>query len=202
MQDWIIGVVATYGYLGVFLMIALENVFPPIPSEVILTFGGFMTAVTRMNVPGVVSAATAGSLAGAMALYCMGRVLGKSRIDALVKRRGHLIRVQQRDVDRAMGWFDRYKGKTVFFCRMVPLVRSLISIPAGMACMPLGGFLSLTALGSLVWNTVLVGAGAVLGERWDSILGFLDLYSTGVATVLAIGVVAGALFLLLRRRAD
>jgi len=121
-----IGIIADYGYLGVFLMIFLENIFPPIPSEVILTFGGFMAAITRMNVAGVATAATTGSLLGAAALYLLGYKLGQKRLESLVLRWGRVLHIRQRDIDQSLAWFSRYQGKTVFFCRMVPLIRSLI----------------------------------------------------------------------------
>jgi len=200
LRQWILQVVAAYGYLGIFLMIALENVFPPIPSEIILTFGGFMAAVTRMNTFGVVTAATAGAMVGAAVLYRIGRVLGRLRTEALVARWGRVLRIRQQDVDRALDWFSRYRGKTVFLCRMVPLLRSLISIPAGMAQMPVGRFLLLTALGSAIWNTLLVSAGVLLGERWEEILGFLHTYSAVTCAVLALCCIGGVLWLLLRRR--
>jgi len=195
-----IGIIADYGYLGVFLMIFLENIFPPIPSEVILTFGGFMAAITRMNVAGVATAATTGSLLGAAALYLLGYKLGQKRLESLVLRWGRVLHIRQRDIDQSLAWFSRYQGKTVFFCRMVPLIRSLISIPAGISGMPFGVFMLLTALGSAIWNTALVCAGAALGERWDSVLGLLHAYSRATCCLLAVGMVAGFVVLLVRRR--
>ena len=125
MENWITEFMEQYGYLGVFLMIALENVFPPIPSEIILPFGGFMTTYTSMTVPGVVIASTAGSVVGAMILYGIGLLLDVERLEKIIDRFGHILRVTKEDVHKADAWFDKYGIWTVLFCRMVPLIRSL-----------------------------------------------------------------------------
>jgi len=199
LQDWLLRIVGKFGYLGVLLLIALENLFPPIPSEVILTFGGFLTTKTALTAVGTVLAATAGSVVGAVALYFIGALLGMDRLERFVERYGKYLRIRVSDVHRATGWFERYKNKTVFFCRMVPIVRSLISIPAGVARMRMPSFLLLTTLGSLIWNTVLVAAGAILGENWESVLTFFDVYSTFCYIVLVLGIVLVLVGLFWRR---
>ena len=142
MENWITQFMEQYGYIGVFLMIALENVFPPIPSELILPFGGFMTTQpTGMTVPGVVIAATAGSVVGAVILYGIGLLLDVERLEKIIDRWGHILRITKEDIHKADAWFDKYGIWTVLFCRMVPLIRSLISIPAGMSNMKFSLFI-------------------------------------------------------------
>ncbi len=177
MQSYIIEIMEKFGYIGTFLLILLENVFPPIPSEVILTFGGFMTTSTSMTVIGTIIAATIGSLLGAVILYYIGHILNRERLDVIVTKYGHILRLKLSDLDKADAWFDKYGYRTIFFCRMVPILRSLISIPAGMAEMKFNLFLLYTTLGTLIWNTALVTAGAMLGENWEKVLEFMDVYS-------------------------
>ncbi|WP_339323157.1 DedA family protein [Paenibacillus sp. FSL W8-0194] len=199
MQNWITDIMEQFGYAGIALVIALENLFPPIPSEVILTFGGFMTTKTHLTVPGVILASTIGSVAGAVVLYLIGLLLEVRRLERIVERWGHVLRVKKEDIHRADRWFAKYGYWTVFFCRMIPLVRSLISIPAGMARMKFGLFLLFTTFGTLIWNTVLVYLGAALGESWESIVHYMDMYSH--FTYAVIGLVALAVLYLYLRRA-
>ena len=145
-----------FGYFGVFLLIMIENVFPPIPSEVILTFGGFMTTYSDMTRVGVIIAATAGSVIGAMILYSIGLFLDVARLEKIVDRWGGVLRLTRKDIHKADAWFDKYGPWTVLLCRLVPLIRSLISIPAGMSNMNFPLFILLTTIGSLIWNTALV----------------------------------------------
>ena len=187
MQNTIIEIMNSFGYLGVFLLIALENVFPPIPSEVILLFGGFMTTFTDMNIIGVIIASTLGSLLGAIALYYIGKILNKERLKKIITSKpGKLLRLTPEDIDKADNWFDTKGNKTVFFCRFIPLIRSLISIPAGMSEMPMKKFLVYTIAGSLIWNSVLSIAGSIVGENWTDILAIMDNYSHIIVILLAI----------------
>lgn len=186
MENWIINFMEHFGYLGTFLMILLENVFPPIPSEVILTFGGFMTTNTGMTVIGVVTSATAGSVAGAIVLYGIGRIFNIKKLEKILSRFGHILRLKVSDIEKANSWFTRHGYKAIFFCRMVPIIRSLISIPAGMANMKFSLFLLYTTAGTLIWNTSLVCAGAALGESWVEIIGFMDVYSTITYAILGL----------------
>lgn len=190
MENWITDIMSQYGYIGIFLMIMLENIFPPIPSEVILTFGGYMTTQTDMTALGVILVSTAGSVVGAMILYGIGQFLDVKRLEKIVDRWGRVLRLTRKDVHKADAWFDKYGIWTVLFCRLIPLIRSLISIPAGMSNMKFGLFLLFTTLGTLIWNTVLVSVGAVVGENWESIVGVMDIYSNIAYALIVIAGVA------------
>lgn len=200
MENWITDIMEKFGYVGILLMIALENVFPPIPSEVILTFGGFMTTYTKLTVPGVIIAATIGSIAGAVILYGIGRLLDVERLEKTVDRWGHILRVKKEDIRKADAWFDKYGYWTVLFCRMIPLIRSLISIPAGMSNMKFGMFLLFTTIGTLIWNVILVCVGAAVGDSWENIVAFMDVYSNIAYAVIAVAVIAFLFFFFRKRR--
>jgi membrane protein DedA with SNARE-associated domain len=184
LENWITDIMNQFGYIGIFLLIALENIFPPIPSEVILTFGGFMTTTTNMSIIGVIIAATLGAVAGAVVLYGIGLLVDVRRIEWLVDKWGHILRLTKEDVHRANHWFDKYGAWTVFFCRLVPLIRSLISIPAGMSHMNFWLFLLFTTLGTLIWNVILVNLGAAVGSSWTTIVDYMDIYSSIIYIVL------------------
>ena len=187
MEELILSIMNQFGYIGVLLLIAIENVFPPIPSEVILLFGGFMTTYTELNVIGMILFSTLGSLIGAIVLYYVGKILNKERLKKIVSGKvGKILRLKNEDIEKADHWFDTKGNKTVFFCRFIPIVRSLISIPAGMSEMPMLKFLIYTTFGSLIWNTVLVVIGNRVGENWTSILDILDKYSHIVLVLLII----------------
>ena len=187
MQAWIVEIMNQFGYLGIFLLIAIENIFPPIPSEVILLFGGFMSTYTNMHIVGIIIASTLGSLVGAYALYFIGKIFNKERLKKIVRGKiGKVLRLKEKDIDMADEWFDKKGNKTVFFCRFIPIVRSLISIPAGMSEMSLGKFTLYTVVGSLIWNTVLSIAGQTVGANWESILAIFEQYSHIAAIVLVI----------------
>ncbi|WP_033543056.1 DedA family protein [Planococcus sp. CAU13] len=202
MEDWITSVMESYGYGGVFFLILLENIFPPIPSEIVLTVGGFMTTTTRLSIAGVIAASTAGSVAGAIILYCLGRWLSVERLEGVVEKYGKWLRVKKQDLHKADAWFDRYGMWTVFFGRLIPVVRSLISIPAGMSGMKLKWFLLFTISGTLIWNTILVIVGAAVGENREAIMRQLEIYSNVVYVVLIAGAVAGVWYFLRKRRAE
>ena len=190
-----------YGYPGILFLIALENIFPPIPSEVILTFGGFLTTYTSLGVPGVVLAATLGSLAGAAVLYGAGALLNKERLKKLAAgRAGKLLGLKPEDVEKADAWFQKKGRRAVFFCRCVPVVRSLISIPAGMSRMELPQFFLYTTAGSLIWNILLVSLGAFMGESWRYIAYLAGEYSHVMLIVLGISLISGLIWLLGNRK--
>ena len=179
MQEIIINLMNQFGYIGIFLLIAIENIFPPIPSEVILSFGGYMTTYSNLNVPLVILSATLGSLLGAIVLYAIGKILNKERLIKIVSGKvGKILRLKKEDIESADKWFDTKGEKCVFFCRFIPIVRSLISIPAGMSEMNIPKFLIYTTIGSLIWNSVLVIVGAIVGENWENIVNIFDTYST------------------------
>ena len=186
MENWIIEFMEKFGYFGILLLIAVENLFPPIPSEVILTFGGFMTTKTDLTPFGVIVVATLGSVVGAIILYYIGRIVSVERLEKIVDRWGKVLRVKKEDLHRADAWFDKHGNKAVFFCRMIPLIRSLISVPAGMSGMKLTPFLLYTTLGTIIWNTLLVMLGTTLGDRWEDIVEFMDVYSNIAYAIIAI----------------
>ena len=192
MQEFILAMMDQFGYLGVFLLIAIENIFPPIPSEVILLFGGFMTTYTTLNIIGMIISSTLGSLIGAIVLYYIGKIFNKERLKKIISGKiGKILRLKNSDIDKADHWFDTKGNKTVFFCRFIPIVRSLISIPAGMSEMPMVKFLLYTIFGSLIWNTVLIVIGSIVGNNWESILNIFDTYSHIILVLLVIIFIVG-----------
>lgn len=166
-----------YGYLSLTVMIFAETVFPPIPSEAVLLFGGFLTVRSGMSIIISLLCATAGSVAGALALYMCGRTVPLERISRLLGGRlGRVLRVKPGDVEKAGERFEKYGYTAVLVCRFMPIVRSVISIPAGMSKMKLPHFILLTALGSAVWNGFLLVMGAYAGAEWENILSYLETY--------------------------
>ncbi len=198
-MDWITRVMESLGYWGIVAIVALENLFPPIPSELVLPFAGFLTTTGPMNAPGVVLAATLGSVLGALALYTVGAIVGRERVYFIVRRYGRFLTVREDHVERAEDWFDRYGRWTVFFARMVPILRSIISIPAGLTRMPLLPFIAYTIAGTLIWNVLLVGAGVILGAAWPEIVRWIDYYQN-LVIVAGVAVVAYWLWLQIRPR--
>ena len=192
MENFIIQIIESWGYLGVGLLIAIENVFPPIPSEVILAFGGFMTTKTILNEALVILSATIGSTVGAIVLYLIGRILNKERLEKIVSGKiGKVLRLKPQDIEKADKWFDTKGQKTVFICRFIPIVRSLISIPAGMSEMKIWKFLLYTVLGSAIWNTVLVLLGKKLGDSWETVVNVFDNFSHIILILLIILCIVG-----------
>jgi alkaline phosphatase len=195
MQQWIFHIMSRYGYMGIAGLIGIENLFPPIPSEVILTFGGFMTTCTDLCFTGVVLAATLGSLIGAIILYSLGYLLSYEKLCRILSgRTGRILHLYPSDIEKAVVKFNQKGNYTVFFCRFIPIVRSLISIPAGCAKMKLLPFLVLTALGSFLWNTVLVYLGALAGKSWQRIAAYMGTYSSLVLVVLLTALLCALLF--------
>ena len=174
------------GGFGVALLIAIENLFPPLPSEVILPLAGFTASRGSFSLPGVIVWATAGSLMGALALYALGRLLGRERTRRLI---GSLPLVKTEDVVRTEAWFEKNGPLTVLVGRVIPVFRSLISIPAGVTRMRPWVFIGLTAVGSLIWNSVLIVAGYLLGENWHVVEQSVGIFSRIVLTVLAVSTV-------------
>jgi membrane protein DedA with SNARE-associated domain len=192
---WAIRIMETLGAPGAGVAVALENLFPPIPSEVILPLAGFTASQGDMSLAAAIAWTTLGSVVGALLLYWVGALIGRDRTRAIAARLP-LVRVS--DIDRTEAWFARHGRKAVFFGRMVPLFRSFISIPAGIERMPMATFLLFTALGSLIWNTVFVVAGYVLGENRRIIEDYAGTYQKAV---LAAGALAVAAFVAIRLRA-
>ena len=183
---WAVDVMERLGGFGAGLLIALENLFPPLPSEIILPLAGFAASRGSLSLTGAIVWTTAGSVVGALVLYLLGRSLGRDRVLRLWLR---LPLVEQHDFERTEQWFARHGRKAVFFGRMVPLFRSLISVPAGVDRMPLPLFALLTTVGSAIWNTTFVLAGYLLGHEWhrvEPIVGWLQ-YVVLAAVALFVG---------------
>ena len=187
MDAWITSLIDQFGYFAIALLIALENVFPPLPSEFILTMSGFMATKTSLTIVGTIISATIGSLIGALILYALGRQLTVNRLGTLLQRRlFRLLGFQKDDAYRAVRWFNRHGTSGILYGRCIPVVRSLISIPAGIAKTPLGKFCLLTTIGSALWNTILVGLGAWVGESWKTIVQIFDEYTTVAIIIMAL----------------
>ncbi len=169
LATWVTNVIETLGYPGLTILVALENLFPPIPSEVILPLAGFLTGQGRFSFVLVLISSTLGSLIGALILYAVGVGLGRGGIRRLFEKYGHFALLTPEDLTRAEEWFDRWGPVAVFTGRLVPVVRSLVSIPAGYRRMPLVQFIPLTIFGSLLWNGALISLGWAFGENWHSI---------------------------------
>lgn len=201
MEEIIITLINKYGYFGILFLVALENVFPPIPSEVILTFGGFSTTITNLNILGVIAFSTLGSLIGALLLYYIGKILNKERLIKIVSGKiGKLLRLKKEHIEKADYWFDNRGQKTVFFCRFIPIVRSLISIPAGMSDMKLSKFILYSFSGTVIWNSVLVILGSIVGEKWENIVSVMNAYSSTVVVIIGICIVGGIVYYLIKKR--
>lgn len=174
-------VVLSLGYGGLGLVMFIENIFPPIPSELVLPFAGFLVSQERFSFVGVLAASTIGSLVGALVLYYLGAWWGETGIRGLVRRYGRWALVDEADFDKVLKLFRRHDRSVVFWARFLPVGRSLISIPAGIARMPLASFLFFTSLGTLIWNALLSCVGWVLGHNWARILGVIDRYELLIA---------------------
>lgn len=190
MTAWIFSLIDHFGYLAVMLLIAIENVFPPIPSEVILSFGGFMTTHTKMNILGLIIFSTVGALIGALILYWVGTLLNEERLEKLFNHNFFKkLGFKKDDVKKSIVWFDKHGIKAILFGRCIPVVRSLISIPAGIAKVSMTKFIILTTLGSLIWNSILISLGAYMGAKWEKIVLIFEEYSLIVIILLLIAFV-------------
>lgn len=190
LTDWATDIVEQLGYMGVAMLVTLENLFPPIPSEVVLGLAGYVASRGDAWAMGMIIAATAGSVVGAWILYGLSAAIGPVRLRAIVIRYGAWVGFGETDLDRAEAWFDRRSRSAVLVCRCVPLIRSLISIPAGFRRMPIGAFTLYTLIGSLVWNTVLIAAGYLLAEQWEKVLEYTEPFQTLVIALIGALVVA------------
>ncbi len=187
---WIEQIILALGYPGITLVMLIENLFPPIPSEVVMPFAGFLAAQGKLNLVGAIAAGTIGSVAGAVVLYYIGRWADEPVVRAFLRRWGRYITVTEAELDRVMKVFDKYGQTIVFFGRLIPIIRSLISVPAGMHRMPFGRFLLFTTLGSAIWTTVLAYAGVVLAEHWEQILVYSKQYERVTLVLLVIAGIA------------
>ena len=189
---WAQQIIRTMGYPGLGLVMFLENVFPPIPSELVLPLAGWLTLDGAFTLFGVTVVGAIGSVAGALFFYGIGMWFDESRVRYLLRRFGKWFLLSEDDFDVALAWFERYDEYVIFFGRMVPIVRSLISVPAGLARMPLGRFCAYTAVGTALWSFLLAFAGRLLGENWALVAEFLDTYEH---IVIALAVVVGVAFI-------
>ena len=189
MIDWIINVIGDIGLAGVAFLVALESIVPPIPSEVVLLLTGSNVETGRFGLIPAILLSTVGSVVGALVLYLLGLWLSAERMERLIARLGRFVGLKQKDVDRGFRWFERHGSLVVFFGRLIPLVRSVVSIPAGAERMNLVRFVSLTALGSAIWNTVWIVAGNALGAGWKRAERWADLIQYVAIGLIAVGLV-------------
>ena len=192
LATWVQDVINQFGYFGVALLVIIENVFPPIPSEIVLPFAGFVAqqgssaAQSDTSVIGMMIAATIGSVVGALILYFVSAAIGPDRLRAFVENFGKWFGVKSSDLVRAEAWFDRRSSLAVLVGRCVPLIRSIVSIPAGFRRMKLSSFVVLTAIGSAVWNIALIGAGAVLKDQWDVVGDYVGVFQWVVVAAIIV----------------
>jgi len=166
MFDWILHIIESGGYIGIFLLMVLENLFPPIPSELIIPLAGFSAAKGDLNIFGVLFATLSGGLVGCIPWYVLGRVYGIQRLKKLTERFGRILTLTSRDIDASEAWFAQYGNFAVFFGRLIPTVRTLISVPAGIAKMSFTSFLVYSLLGSAIWTSLLLFVGYSLEGQY------------------------------------
>lgn len=174
MANWVMEIIHSTGHAGIVMLMFVENVFPPIPSELIMPLAGYMVTQGRLSFLGIVVAGTFGSVLGALPLYYLGKAIGEERLKKLADRHGRWLTVSRRDIERAKRWFDKHGGVAVFICRLIPGIRSLISIPAGINRMNLASFLLYTAMGASLWTALLAYAGYLLGRNFSDLAEYLD----------------------------
>lgn len=196
MKDWINSIMQTMGYPGIVLLMFLENVFPPIPSELIMPAAGFAASSGGLTLWGAILAGIAGSVLGQLPLYYLGRVVGRRRLKRWADRHGRWLMVSAASIDRADAWFSRHGHAAVFYCRVVPGLRSYISIPAGVAKMNLVSFLAWTTLGTTIWTSLLTTAGYLLGQNYERVSQWLG----PVSTVITLGLLVAIIVWVVRRR--
>lgn len=196
---WVQDVIERLGAVGVALLVILENVFPPIPSEIVLPFAGFVAQRGDGSVIVMIFAATVGAVVGALILYGIAALIGPERLSAFIARFGRWFGVKPSDLQRAEQWFDRHAVAAVLLGRCVPLIRSVVSVPAGFRRMRIAPFLLYTAIGSIVWNTALIGAGAILGDQWERVEPYVATLQWVVIGLIAVFVVRFAVSKLRRR---
>jgi membrane protein DedA with SNARE-associated domain len=194
-QQIITRIILTFGYPGVFLVMLSENLIPIIPSELILPFAGFLVVEEELTLLGVIIAATIGTTIGASVMYFLGSRLGKDRLRHFFKNYGKYLLLREKDLDKSMSFFERYGKKSVILGMLLPGVRNLISIPAGLDRMPLGKFLVIAVFSTAAWNIIWIGIGMLLGRNWMRVLAFVDAYEWFLIGVIAVLI----LFLIIRR---
>lgn len=183
MFDWVVSTIEGWGYLGVLLLMVAENVFPPIPSEIIMPLAGFLAGRGDLSLGLTILAGTVGSVIGTLFWYYIGRAIGEARLKRFAARHGRLLTLSPSDIDTARDWFDRHGAAAVFFGRMLPTIRTLISVPAGLSNMPFWRFMLYTVLGSALWTGALTVAGLILHENYAMVADYVDPLSKLVIVV-------------------
>lgn len=187
MQETILNLITDYGYIGIMLLILIENIFPPIPSEVVLLFGGYMVVAAGLNPVLVIIFATIGAILGAIILYMLGYILKRDKLRSLFSGKvGKFLHLKPSYIDLSYKWFVKYENKAVFICRCIPVARSLISIPAGITKMKISYFLVYSLVGTIIWNSLLVSIGFLLGDMWQKSLIYLNRYSLIIFVFIAL----------------
>jgi membrane protein DedA with SNARE-associated domain len=184
LSDWIIGVVKQMGYLGIAFLTFLENVFPPIPSELIMPLAGFVSEQGGMNIGGAIAAGSVGSLAGAFAWYYVGRMVGEERLRKWVDNHGKWLTLSCEDLDRSKDWFSRHGAAVIFFGRLIPGIRTFISVPAGLDKMPVWQFTLYSAAGTVIWTAALTYAGYLLRHNFEDVKTVIGPVSTAVFAII------------------
>lgn len=185
---WVTEAVYAFGYPGIAVLMALSNLFVPVPSEMVLPLAGFLVGQGQFSFPLVLVAATAGTIASALVLYAGARRLGEEWVRRVVKRFGRYVLLHESDLDKADGWFERHGGAAVVIAWVLPGVGNLVSLPAGLDRMPVWRFVVYTALGNGLWNTAFIGAGWALGSRWEAVRRYVPFaeYAVLAAAVAAV----------------
>lgn len=195
MQKMVTIFIEKWGYFGIFFLIALENIFPPIPSEVILTFTGFFTTCSNLDFIMAFIFSVLGALFGAIILYILGNLISSKKIENIFSGKlGKILRLKPENIEKANKWFYKKGSSTVFFCRFIPIVRSLISIPAGMSRMRLSKFITYTFFGTLIWNFILMYVGKIMGDNWEVASGIISRYSNYLLYLLVLGLLGFIIF--------
>ncbi len=189
MKEWVIETMSSLGYVGIGLLMFLENLFPPIPSELIMPLAGFTAAQGKMQLFPAIAAGVIGTVLGAFPWYYLGKIVSEERIKGWADRYGRWLGISGADIDKANRWFDRHGKKAVLLCRMVPGVRTLISLPAGINAMPMVPFLLYSTIGTVLWVTFLTMAGYFLGNNYELVDKYLDPVSKIVAVTLVIALI-------------
>lgn len=196
MTEWITQTMTSLGYLGIGLLMFLENLFPPIPSELIMPLAGFTIAQGKMSFIPAVLAGIIGTMLGALPWYYVGKFVGERRLRRLVDRHGKWLTLSGKDIDKANRWFNRHGAKTVLFCRLIPGVRTLISLPAGINRMPITLFLLYSTVGTALWVSLLTALGYFLGSNYS----LVELYLAPVSKVVLLGLLIAFVAWIIQRR--
>ena len=187
--SWINEIMQQLGYVGIAILMFLDTIFPPIPSELIMPSAGFTASQGDLNIVAVIIAGSCGSILAAVILYWIGRVLNEDRLNNWLKRYGKWIFLKPEDLAKATSWFNQHGKKIVFFGRMIPAVRSIISIPAGIAKMPFGLFLLYSSLGTLIWTSILALLGYYLGQNYQKIIPWIS----GASNIILVIIIGAAI---------